>query len=66
MKSTIKLGRDLGLKVTQEGVETEEQLKMLTELGCMVIQGYYYSKPLHLADYADFIENPVSAQMQMK
>ncbi len=66
LKSTIKLGRDLGLKVTQEGVETEEQLKMLTELGCMVIQGYYYSKPLHLADYADFIEKPVSAQMQMK
>jgi EAL domain-containing protein (putative c-di-GMP-specific phosphodiesterase class I) len=44
------------MKVVQEGVETFEELDMLKKLGCDVVQGYYYSKPLMLIDYLSFIE----------
>jgi EAL domain-containing protein (putative c-di-GMP-specific phosphodiesterase class I) len=45
--STItNYAHEFGKQVVAEGVETEEQLKALKELGCDVIQGYYYSKPL--------------------
>lgn len=46
LSSVIKLGRELNMKVTQEGVETKDQLMLLKKLGCNVIQGFYYSKPL--------------------
>lgn len=57
ISSIIKLGRELKMKVTQEGVETVEELELLKQLGCQVIQGYYYSKPLTVTDYIAFLEN---------
>ncbi|WP_431801853.1 EAL domain-containing protein [Halobacillus andaensis] len=46
----ITLAASLQLDVIAEGVETREQLEYLTENGCHLIQGYYYSKPLEAAD----------------
>jgi EAL domain-containing protein (putative c-di-GMP-specific phosphodiesterase class I) len=40
----------LGCTVTAEGVETEEQLAALAELGCERIQGFLIARPLPLAD----------------
>jgi len=42
----IAMARILHLKVTAEGVETEEQLEFLHEQGCDTIQGYYISRPV--------------------
>ena len=56
LSSVINIGRGLNMKVTQEGVETIEQLNLLKKLGCHVIQGYHYSKPLTEADYVEFLE----------
>ena len=55
LSSVINIGRELGMKVTQEGVETQEQMELLKKLGCHVIQGFRYSKPLRLSDYIEFI-----------
>ena len=55
LSSVIQLGRGLNMKVTQEGVETRSQMDMLKKLGCNVIQGYFYSKPLVESDYDDFL-----------
>ena len=55
LSSVIQLGRGLNMKVTQEGVETKAQMDMLKKLGCNVIQGYFYSKPLVESDYDDFL-----------
>ena len=57
ISSIISLGRELHMKVTQEGVEIEEQVELLRSLGCQVVQGYYYSKPLALTDYIGFLSN---------
>lgn len=46
IKSIIDLAKSLKYKIVTEGVETKEQLDLLTELGCNIIQGFYFSKPL--------------------
>ena len=57
LSSIISLARELHMKVTQEGVEHQDQVELLKNLGCQVIQGYYYSKPLSLTDYTGFLDN---------
>lgn len=46
VKTIIELGRHLKLRVIAEGVENQEQLKILQELGCLYSQGYIWSKPI--------------------
>lgn len=51
----IKMGRHLGLHITAEGVKYESQLSYLQEQNCDDIQGYLFSKPLHVMDYERLI-----------
>jgi len=46
----------LQVPVIAEGVETEEQLLLLKERGCDIIQGYYFSKPVPPEEFTTFIE----------
>jgi EAL domain-containing protein (putative c-di-GMP-specific phosphodiesterase class I) len=46
VRSTIDLGKNLGLQVVAEGVETEEVWNALNALGCTIAQGYYLSRPV--------------------
>jgi EAL domain-containing protein (putative c-di-GMP-specific phosphodiesterase class I)/PAS domain-containing protein len=46
MRSIISLGADLGIDVIAEGVETEQQLRMLEDLGCPRVQGYLLGRPM--------------------
>jgi len=48
----IAMARTLGLKVVAEGVETEEQARLLCEAGCHVMQGYHYSRPVRAPEVA--------------
>ena len=57
VRSTIELGHNLGLKVTAEGVEDQRSLEILRGFGCDLIQGFYISKPLPVADLNDFLYN---------
>jgi len=50
VRSTIDLGRNLGLEVVAEGVETEAIWNHLESLGCTVAQGYYLSRPVPPAE----------------
>ena len=47
----LNIAKALGIPVIAEGVETEEQLKRLKELGCPIVQGFYFSKPLHSTEF---------------
>ena len=51
----IDLSNHLNLNIIAEGVEKFEQVKILQEKGCYYIQGYYYSKPLKIDDFIDFL-----------
>jgi PAS domain S-box-containing protein len=44
--AVIGLGQSLGLTTVAEGVETQEQAEMLLWLGCDVVQGWYYGRPM--------------------
>lgn len=57
LKSVIQLVKDMGMKVTQEGVETQADYYKLKKLGCEVIQGYYYARPMKYTEYCKFLEN---------
>ena len=46
LSSVIRLAESLGMDVITEGVETEQQLQALTEMGCRHFQGYYFSRPV--------------------
>ena len=56
VEAIILMAHRLRIKVIAEGVETKDQAKLLKEMGCDIIQGYYYSKPLAPNDLLDFIE----------
>lgn len=53
VEAIIKMSHILGVTVVAEGVETKAQLKSLKSMGCDIVQGYYYSKPLSLDDFLE-------------
>ena len=49
----ISLSKVLGLSVVTEGVETKEQVSRLSQMGCGVYQGYYFSKPIPVHEFEE-------------
>ena len=45
VRKTLELARDLGMTTVAEGVETEEQVRVLAEYGCETAQGYLFGRP---------------------
>ena len=55
----IEIARLLDVPVIAEGVETKEQMELLKGLGCDIIQGYYFSKPLSADEFSALIESEI-------
>src|SRR6266567_2857149 len=53
--TVVRVGQSLHLTVVAEGVETEGQLKLLSELGCDVVQGYFYARALSPAAFGRWL-----------
>ena len=51
LRGVVNLAKELGLKTVAEGVETPEQLALMEKMGCDMIQGYIFDKPLVEADF---------------
>ncbi len=56
VRAAIDLAKTLDLGVVAEGAENKEDIDQLIELGCSHCQGYYYAKPLSLADAIEYIK----------
>ncbi|MEM9037433.1 MAG: EAL domain-containing protein [Actinomycetota bacterium] len=56
VRSTIDLGHALGLQVVAEGVETEEIMAALAELGCHVAQGFGIARPMAASELLPWLE----------
>ena len=64
--SRIELAKQTGLspstitalvgELLAEGVETEEQVKLLRKIGCDNVQGYYYAKPMPVEDFFELLQ----------
>lgn len=57
MTSAITMAKNIDVKTLAEGVENEDQIKFLQDIGCGRLQGYYYGKPLPLDEFFKHIEN---------
>jgi diguanylate cyclase (GGDEF)-like protein len=51
VKTIIDFAHGLGAKALAEGVETVEQVEILTQLGCDYLQGFYFEKPLPISEF---------------
>ncbi len=51
LKNVVQIAKSLKMKTIAEGVEYKEQVELLRKLGCDVVQGYYFYKPLKEEDY---------------
>ena len=49
--NVIRLAKDLELPVIAEGVEEKEQVEFLSSVGCEYVQGYYFARPMPVAEY---------------
>ncbi len=53
IKSVISMAKELGKTVITEGVSTTEHVEFLTEMGCDIFQGYYYSMPIAVEEFEE-------------
>lgn len=51
IRNTISMAKDLHMKVVAECIETREQVEFLCSVGCDIIQGYYYAKPMSVDQF---------------
>lgn len=56
ISTIVSMAKNLKMKVIAEGVETESQIDLLKSLGCLEVQGYFYSPPLPSHDYEAFMK----------
>lgn len=56
VKTIIGMAHNLRMTLVAEGVETAEQAQLLSSQGCEVGQGYFYSKPLPVSEFEDFLK----------
>lgn len=57
LEFSMQLAKMMQLKTVAEGVETEAQVERISSLGGDYIQGYYYSKPLTVGQFEEYIRN---------
>lgn len=53
LRSVISMAEALGMEVITEGVETEQQLRALTDMGCSHFQGFYFSRPIPAEEFEE-------------
>lgn len=56
VESVVRMAKRIGVQVVAEGVETREQADYLRSIGCPVMQGYFYDRPLPLHDFEERVE----------
>ena len=57
VNAIIKMAHDMNLKVVSEGVETKEEVEVVSKAGIDYIQGFYFSKPLPKDEYLKFLKS---------
>jgi hypothetical protein len=62
LSSMVRMARDLSLPIVAEGVETVDQARFLASIGCTLVQGYYFYRPMPVADFERLLaQHPVKA-----
>ncbi|QBZ83101.1 Phytochrome-like protein cph2 [Hydrogenovibrio crunogenus] len=56
VENIIEIAQKLKMQTVAEGIESEAQAKLLTQFGCDIFQGYYFSKPLTYSQLEDYLQ----------
>ena len=56
VEASVSLAHKLDLEVVAEGVETEQQLAFLCAQGCDLVQGYYFGRPVTIAEFTRLLQ----------
>tara|TARA_R110002110_G_C13419216_1_gene714305 strand:- start:1 stop:2001 length:2001 start_codon:yes stop_codon:yes gene_type:complete len=56
VKTMVELSHGLGKRVLAEGVETQQQLQLLRNIGCDAVQGYFISKPISEEEFTKYLK----------
>lgn len=64
VRAIISMGHALGLEVLAEGVETDEQRRLLRDLGCDAAQGFLYSRAIAIGELRTFVLTPPDARVK--
>jgi PAS domain S-box-containing protein/diguanylate cyclase (GGDEF)-like protein len=62
-RSLVAIGRDLGMNVTAEGIETADQADRLATLGCNRGQGYFFARPMPEDDFLTLLQQGPSLRL---
>ncbi len=57
LEMIVQMSKKLNLHVTVEGVETKEQLEIVTDLGCDTVQGYYMARPMPSSKFLELLNS---------
>ena len=63
LEAMIRLAKSFNIPTIAEGVETEEQMLSLKKMGCDIIQGYYFSRPLPADEFEKFIMEHINGSL---
>ncbi|CTQ54302.1 Cyclic di-GMP phosphodiesterase Gmr [Roseibium album] len=66
LRALIEIGRASQIKITAEGIETEHQAQLLERLGCDILQGYLFAKPMNEVDLINWLKSSRSVQDEKK
>lgn len=62
VSSVVRMARLIGIDVIAEGVEQQNQIDFLRGIGCDIIQGYYYSKPLFEDEFSETLDKYINME----
>ena len=57
VESIVNLAYNLKMLVIAEGVEDDEKLELLKAIGCRIVQGFYYSRPLPVKEFEKYAKS---------
>jgi EAL domain-containing protein (putative c-di-GMP-specific phosphodiesterase class I) len=61
INDAVKLIKDLHMEIVAEGIEHKEQAEYLDSIGCDLIQGYYFARPMPVADFEELVYSAETA-----
>ncbi|MCR5657539.1 MAG: GGDEF domain-containing phosphodiesterase [Butyrivibrio sp.] len=64
LKHIINMAEELKMQVVTEGVEREDQVGFVNNVGCYVIQGFYYDRPLPIEEFNERLRNKVYSSLK--
>jgi EAL domain-containing protein (putative c-di-GMP-specific phosphodiesterase class I) len=56
LRSIVEIGRSLDIQVVAEGVETEDDIGILRDLGCDTLQGYALARPMPASELTAYVQ----------